>query len=78
MTKDGRITSQTVARILGVTQRTVNRYHDDGTITPVDRVPGNKGARLYDERAIRKLAAERLTEQEARTAAARRHLEQVA
>jgi DNA-binding transcriptional MerR regulator len=65
MTKDGRITSGMAAAILGVSQRTFNRYHDDGLVKAIDRVPGTKGARLYDETAIHALATKRLEERKA-------------
>lgn len=65
MTKDGRITSGRAARILGVSQRTLNRYHDAGLVTAIDQVPGPKGARLYDEGEIRKFAQARIVNQRA-------------
>lgn len=65
MTNDGRITSGKAAAILGVSQRTFNRYVSDGDIEPIDRVPGSTGARLFSEAAIRRLARQRLEKQRA-------------
>ncbi len=66
------------AAILGVDRKTVHRYVKAKKLPIYRKKSGPRGAILILESDVRALAAKRLAEQEARTAAARRHLEEVA
>lgn len=48
------------AGILGVNRATVIRWADKGLIPQVRKLPGKNGARLFDSKAIRRKATERL------------------
>ncbi len=78
MSNTRHITSSEAASILGISQRTAIRWADEGRLRVDVKVPGPTGARLFDQAEVWALATKRLAEQEARTAAARHHLEDVA
>lgn len=48
-----------VARRLGVHVRTVHRFVKAGQITPAVKVPGHRGALLFDPRDVELLALKR-------------------
>lgn len=56
------MTAQEVAEALGVSLRTVQRMAEDGRLTPVYKLPGSRGAYLFDRPAVDQLAARRKAE----------------
>lgn len=58
MTTNRQITSSEAAQMLGVSQRTVIRWADAGTLRVDTKVPGRNGARLFLEVDVASLASE--------------------
>lgn len=58
MTTNRQVTSSEAATLLGVSQRTVIRWADDGKLPVDNRVPGRNGARLFKREDVDALAAE--------------------
>lgn len=53
------MTTADVAQALGVSVRTVARYVERGTLAPSLRLPGLRGAHLFDPADVERLARER-------------------
>jgi excisionase family DNA binding protein len=49
------LTTAQVAERTGYSVRTITRWVDEGRITPAHKLPGDKGAFLFDEAELRKL-----------------------
>ena len=56
------IATREASALLGVTTRTVARWVEEGVLTPAAQAPGPRGAYLFDEEQIDRLAAERAAE----------------
>ena len=56
------IATREASALLGVTTRTVARWVDEGTLTPVAQAPGPRGAYLFDAEQVEALAAARTAE----------------
>ncbi|WP_166345202.1 helix-turn-helix domain-containing protein [Phytoactinopolyspora limicola] len=63
MAVNGLLTSQEVADQLGVSMVTVARMARDGTLTPRDKVPGGRGAYLFDPADVHNVARTRPSSQ---------------
>lgn len=51
------ITTEAAAKILGVSSRTIHRLVAAGRLRPAIKLPGIRGAYLFDEDAVRTLDA---------------------
>jgi excisionase family DNA binding protein len=69
MTAELQTTAQ-VAERLGLTPRTIARMVDDGRITAATKLPGERGAYLFDPAEVDRVAAELAADLRARLASA--------
>jgi excisionase family DNA binding protein len=58
MTTNRQVTSSEAASMLGVSQRTVIRWADEGKLPVANRVPGRNGARLFNDNDVEALAGQ--------------------
>ena len=64
MHNTGKVTSRDAAARLGVDVRTLHRWTKAGRIAPLLKVPGYRGAYVFDVADVEALAAERATTKE--------------
>ena len=53
------VSASDAADILGVDRSTLNEWARDGKITPLAKLPGRTGARIYARAEVERLARER-------------------
>lgn len=62
MNRDRYITASEAAVILGCTVSAVHRFHEIGRLDLAAKLPGRTGAKLFDRKAVERLARQRVAD----------------